>query len=115
DHFVYHLATMSALAMCSRMFAQRDLDDPFLEMAAKRIVKDLPEVSHDRLSIDYYYWHFASLALNQLDGPDSPRRTGKYWGPWNKALVEAVLALQDHAEHACSNGGWIVTDRRSYD
>lgn len=115
DKFTYHPTSMSALGMCIRIFSQHDPDDPFLELAAKRIVQDLPTVSKDKSSIDYYYWYYGSLALNQLDGPDSPRKSGKYWGPWNKAMVEAVLALQDHAERACSNGGWITTDRWSYD
>ena len=115
DKFTYHPTTMSALGMCIRIFTQHDPDDPFFELAARRIVQDLPTVSKDKSSIDYYYWYYGSLALNQLDGPDSPRKSGKYWGPWNKAMVEAVLALQDHAERACSNGGWITTDRWSYD
>jgi hypothetical protein len=71
-------------------------------------------VSKDKLSIDYYYWYYGSLALNQLDGPDSPKKSGKYWGPWNKAMVDAVLSLQDHTERACSNGGWIQGDRWAY-
>jgi hypothetical protein len=109
--FTYHWTTMSALGMCLRIFATHNPNDPFLKVAAKRLVQDLPTVSEDHSSVDYYYWFFASLALNQLDGPDSPERSGKYWDRWNKAMVEAVLPLQDHTEHACTNGGWIVSDR----
>jgi len=114
DHFIYHPTTMSALGMCIRIFAQRNPDDPFLDLAAKRIIADLPTISKDRLSIDYYYWYYASLALNQIDGPDSPRKSGKYWGPWNKAMVDAVLALQDQTDRACTSGGWIIGDRWAY-
>jgi hypothetical protein len=110
--FVYHPTTMSALGMCIRTFAAHDADDPFLDLAAKRIAQDLPTVSKSRDSIDYYYWYYASLALNQFDGPDSPRKqTGKYWNPWNKAMVDAVLALQDQTERGCTTGGWIASDR----
>ena len=49
--------------------------------------------------------------MNQLDGPDSPKKSGKYWGPWNKDMVDAVISLQDHTERACSNGGWMRSDR----
>jgi hypothetical protein len=115
--FVYHPTSMSALGMCIRIFTQHDPSDPFLEHAAQRIVKDLPQLSIDRTKpspVDYYYWYYASLALNQLDGPENPRATGRYWGPWNKAMVECVLALQDGEGRSCSRGGWIQGDRWSY-
>lgn len=114
DHFTYHTATMSALGMLVRTFVSHDLEDPFLELAAKHIVKDLPTVSKDKLSIDYYYWYYATLALNQFDGPDSPRRgAGRYWEPWNKDLIDSILALQDNskARDTCTRGGWLENDR----
>jgi hypothetical protein len=114
DFFNPHIATMSALGMCVRIFTQHDPNDPFLELAAKQVIKDLPTISKDKLSIDYYYWYYGSLALNQLDGPDSPRKSGKYWNAWNKAMVDCLLPLQDHTERACSNGGWLTPDRWSY-
>src|SRR5262249_6798808 len=64
DQFTYHTGTMSALSMLVRTFVSHDLNDPFLEDGAKQIVKDLPTVSKDKLSIDYYYWYYATLALN---------------------------------------------------
>ena len=111
DRFTYHPTTMSALAMCIRIFARHDAGDPFLEAAAKRIVGDLPRVADDGASIDYYYWYYASLALNQFDGPDSPRRSGKYWRPWNEAMVRAVLGLQESRRGSCAGGGWTRNDR----
>jgi hypothetical protein len=114
DQFTYHTATMSALGMLVRTFVSHDLEDPFLEEAARHIVKDLPSVSKDKLSIDYYYWYYATLALNQFDGPDSPRRgAGKYWEPWNKELIESILSLQDatKAKNVCAHGGWLENDR----
>ncbi len=116
DEFDYHVGTMSALGMLVRTFARKTLDDPFLEQAAKQIVQDLPDVSKDRLSLDYYYWYYASMALNQFDGPDSPRKSSKYWGPWNEAMKEAVLSLQDDTKErdVCSRGGWLVDDRWSH-
>jgi len=115
DEFVYHPTSMSALAMCIRIFADHDEDDPFLRPAAERIVKDLPTVSKDGLSVDYYYWYYASLALNQLDGPDAPKRTGRYWPAWNKAMTDAVLGLQSKEKRSCTSGGWMAPDRWSID
>jgi len=111
DQFTYHPTTMSALGMCIRIFAKHDANDPFLEPAAKRIVADLPTITKDHSSIDYYYWYYASLALYQLDGEASPRRTGRYWNPWNKAMIDTLIALQDHREKTCAEGGWLKTDR----
>ncbi len=115
DQYIYHPAVMSALGMCIRIFANHDPDDPFLRVAADQVVKDLPTVSKDKLSIDYYYWYYGSLALNQIDGPDAPKKTNKHWGPWNKAMVDVLLALQDHKERACTNGGWMELDRWAFD
>jgi hypothetical protein len=116
EQFAYHAGTMTALDMLSRTFVARDLADPFLELGAKQLAKDLPSVSKDKLSVDYYYWYYATLALNQYDGPDSPRKSGKYWTPWNEAMQGAVLALQDKSTERdlCSRGGWLVDDRWSY-
>lgn len=127
EHHTYHPASMSALGMCIRIFAEHDPKDPFLPLAADFIIKDLPDAgkldpkTNTRKPVDYYYWYYASIALNQFDGPDAPRKTGKYWGPWNKKMVDAVIALQDATDdrkteadptkRACQTGGWIVPDR----
>ena len=110
EAFTYHATAMSALGMCIRIFAEHDATDPFLPKAADRIVKDLP-TAKDPGSVDYYYWYYASLALNQLDGPDNPKSTGRYWNAWNKAMVEALLELQDGSPGVCSEGGWMAGDR----
>lgn len=115
DEFTYHATSMSALAMCIRIFADHDPEDPFLRPAAEQIVKDLPTVSKDGLSVDYYYWYYASLALNQVDGPDAPKKTGKFWPAWNKAMLDAVLGLQAKAPKSCAEGGWMKPDRWSLD
>jgi len=116
EQFAYHTGTMTALDMLTRTFVEHDLADRFLEPGAKQLVKDLPSVSKDKLSVDYYYWYYATLALNQFDGPDSPRKSGKYWTPWNEAMLSAVIALQDKSTErdVCSRGGWLVDDRWSY-
>ena len=103
---------MSAVSVMSRIFIQKNKREPALT-AVTLIASDLPEWKQHK--VDFYYWYYASLALNQIDGPDAPKKTNKYWGPWNKAMVDAVLVLQDHTERDCRNGGWMVRDRWTYD
>ena len=102
-------------ARASGIFGAHDPRDPELDKAAKVLVQDPPAASGDRLALDYYYWYYGTLALNQIDGPDSPRRTGRYWPSWNRALTEAVLPLQDRAPRSCTNGGWLEPDRWGFD
>lgn len=111
DRFTYHPTTLSALGMSIRLLGTGDFEDPFLQLGAKRIVGDLPWVAQDRSSIDYSYWHHATLALQMFDGESSPVRRGRFWSPWSQALLEAVLQLQSHSEHDGSDGGWLASDR----
>src|SRR5688572_1491986 len=91
DRFDAHAGRREALGMLIRAFAGGAIDDPFLESAARTLAADVPRVSKDRLSVDFYYWYFGTLALNQYDGPDSPRASrskGEFWEPWNEGLVD---------------------------
>jgi Prenyltransferase and squalene oxidase repeat len=114
DQYTYHCGSMSALAMCVRAFTAHDPADGFLEPAAKRLVSDLPKQGKDGLETDYYYWYYGSLALHQFDGPDSPRHSNRYWGPWNEAMVEVLKATQNHDPKSCHDGGWLIPDRWSH-
>jgi hypothetical protein len=119
QQYKYHGPAMASVAMCVRVFLEQNIDDPYLKLSAEQIVKELPSVEGDPKDkthslIDYYYWYYGSLALNQLDGPDSPKRTNKYWGPWNKAMQESLLSLQSKEEKQCSTGGFLKPDRWSY-
>jgi hypothetical protein len=116
DNYEYHFGTMSSIAMCVRIFLEHDLKDPFLVEGADLLLADLPAIGKDEQhpQLDYYYWYYGSLALNQIDGPDAPRRTDKYWGPWNKSMQNTILELQDQREGTCTNGGWMKPDRWAY-
>ncbi|MSR61671.1 MAG: hypothetical protein EXS08_04380 [Planctomycetes bacterium] len=116
DRFDTHDARRAALGMLIRTFAGGAIEDPFLERAAREIAADVPQVSKDGLSVDFYYWYFATLALNQYDGPDSPRRQrtkGEFWEPWNKGLVASLPGLQDRTRKndVCARGGWLQEAR----
>jgi hypothetical protein len=117
--FKYHGPSMASVAMCVRVFLEQNIDDPYLKLSAEQIVKELPNADADpkdksKSLVDYYYWYYGSLALNQLDGPDSPKRTNKYWGPWNKAMQDTLLSLQSKEDKQCSTGGFLKPDRWSY-
>jgi hypothetical protein len=125
ERFTYHAARKAALGMLVRAFAGGDITDPFLEEAARALAADVPVVTKDRLSVDFYYWYFATLALEQYDGPDSPRvvegkhvegehgEDRRFWEPWNASLVDALLSLQDRVTRngVCSRGGWLQAAR----
>jgi hypothetical protein len=114
DRFSYHVARRAALGMLLCTFAGGEISDPHLARAAADIAADVPHVTKDGLSVDFYYWYFATLALNQYDGPDSPRAgSGKFWEPWNEGLVESLPPLQDRTRKAdvCARGGWLQEAR----
>jgi hypothetical protein len=112
DQYMFHPTTLHALGMCIRTFAEKDIEDPVLEWSAKQLSGDVPALSKDKLSIDYYYWYYGTLALNQFDGPASPKQNGKYWKAWDRALGEVLLPLQDGGK-TCAKGSWPTPDRWS--
>jgi hypothetical protein len=115
DHFVYHVAAMSALGVCTRLDTHPDPKDPFFALAARRIAGDTPGSSKDPLAIDYYYWHFGTQALRGLAALDaSDTAMASTSGHWNTYVVQALLPLQDHSPKSCRQGGWITGDRWCY-
>ncbi|MBL8696669.1 MAG: terpene cyclase/mutase family protein [Planctomycetes bacterium] len=115
DDYQNHPA-LSAVGMCVRTFSQHNMEDPMLKLGADLMKKDLPEWNKQKKTNDYYYWYYASLALNQFDGPDSPRATkGEYWKPWNETLKKALLDNQVNNPKSCSDGSWDGDDRWGFE
>lgn len=107
---------LTAVGMCVRTFVKHNLDDPMLDAGAKVLVKDLPRWDKVRKGNDYYYWYYATLALNQFDGPDSPRAgKGSYWREWEGSLKKALLENQVNNPRLCSDGSWDGDDRWGVD
>jgi hypothetical protein len=114
DEFVYHPARHRALGMLTRTFAGGPITDPYLELGARELAQDVPVVAKDGLTVDCYYWYFGTLALNQYDGPDSPRADkGRYWRKWNEGLVQSIISLQNDSDRRndCARGGWLQRTR----
>ncbi|MFO0982897.1 MAG: prenyltransferase/squalene oxidase repeat-containing protein [Planctomycetota bacterium] len=124
-----HHESMTAVGMMVRTFTTFDWRDPAMEKGAAHLVADLPtwEPASKR---DYYYWYYASLALNQYAGPDSPNPNKTWWSRWNEKLVAALVAHQENVsaladqtyatlftdalDHACKTGSFAPTDRYGY-
>lgn len=123
DHFEYHPAVMSALAMIGRSAEPTASTDGWFELAAKQLLGDLPEIPRSIApatpaesgakgpSNDYYYWHQGTLALR---GHAERTHDARAVTRWNQAVVEAVLALQAHDPSSCRDGGWVRGDRWGY-
>jgi hypothetical protein len=102
-----------------------------MEKGAGHLIGDLP-TWEPQSKRDYYYWYYASLALNQYSGPDSPNTNKTFWTKWNEKLVPAVAGHQENVppnqatpkeyvelmkeagERACKTGSWEPSDRYGY-
>jgi hypothetical protein len=93
-----HHASMSAVAVMSRIFMQKRKSEPALG-AVNLLVSDLPEWKTNK--IDFYYWYYTSLALFQFDGPDGPM-----WKKWNEPMKNALVPNQKTGKDGCKNGSW---------
>ena len=81
-----HHASMTAVAVMSRIFMQKRKAEPALG-GVNLLVADLPEWKTNK--IDFYYWYYSSLALFQYDGPEGPM-----WKKWNEPMKNALVPNQ---------------------
>jgi hypothetical protein len=95
EEFADH-PTMSAVAVLSRIFIQKDKRQAPLAAA---LAADLP--AWEEGQVDFYYWYYGSLALFQVDGP-----TGPLWKKWNEPMKVALVKNQKPAKSGCENGSW---------
>lgn len=100
-----HHETLTAMGMLSRIYIDRNRNDARHSGGAQLLVRDLPK--WDAHDVDFYYWHHASMALWQFDGP-----SGAYWKQWNESLKGAIVKNQN-AGKECKAGSWEPVDRWS--
>ncbi|HEV3026255.1 MAG TPA: prenyltransferase/squalene oxidase repeat-containing protein, partial [Planctomycetota bacterium] len=103
EQFADH-ASMSAVAVLSRIFIQKSQKEPAL-VAVNFLAGDLPAWKAGQ--VDFYYWYYASLALFQFDGPKGP-----FWSKWNEPMKAAILPHQKLEKHGCENGSWDPSEDR---
>src|SRR5215831_10739106 len=99
-----HHASMTAVAVMSRIFMQKRKSEPALG-GVNLLVSDLPEWKTNK--IDFYYWYYSSLALFQYDGPEGPM-----WKKWNEPMKNALVPNQKTAKDGCKNGSWDPDNER---
>jgi len=105
ENFEHH-ETLTAIGAMARLFMDRDRADARLAGGCDLLLKDKPKWDGNR--IDFYYWHFGTMALFQYDGP-----AGSRWREWNEAMKEALLKNQNPAASGCRAGSWEPVDRWS--
>jgi hypothetical protein len=101
-----HQEALTAIAVMSRIFIDRNPADANLRNGAHLIARDIP--SWDGPRIDFYAWYYQALALFQVDGPSGP-----LWSKWNKGMVEALVKPQNAPSSGCKSGSWEPVDRWS--
>jgi hypothetical protein len=101
-----HQEALTAIAVMSRIFIDRNPSDPDVRNGAHLLVRDLP--SWDGAKIDFYAWYYQALALFQFDGPK-----GALWSKWNRSMVEALVKPQNVRSSGCRHGSWEPVDRWS--
>ena len=99
---------MAAIALMSRIFIDKNRNDPRLKTAADLLVRDLP--AWDGNKTDFYYWYYASIALFQMDGPSGP-----FWKAWNESMKNALVTNQRTGKDGCQNGSWDPIDRWGFE
>ncbi len=91
---------MAAVALLSRLYMGIDLKNPWIQLAADRLLKNPPDPEKvpdwDTYFQSSYYWYSATLSLFHLGG--------ERWEAWNHFLKRSVLPLQSHEPH--EEGSW---------
>jgi hypothetical protein len=105
EHFEHH-ETLTAIAVMSRIFIDKNKKDPRLKHGAELLKRD--KASWEDTKIDAYYWYSAALALFQYEGPKSPE-----WISWKDPLMNALVKHQNVQSSGCRRGSWEPIDRWS--
>jgi hypothetical protein len=106
DHFAYHATVMNALGTLVRLDTGEQPSDEIIGKSMKGLLADLPAVSADHLTVDYYFWHHGVAALRRTNSPGGDA--------WTNTAVSHLLLLQDKSQNDCARGAWVVGDRWSY-
>jgi ElaB/YqjD/DUF883 family membrane-anchored ribosome-binding protein len=101
--------SLTAIGIMVRIFIDKKVTDPLIKLGIGEILKNLPVWDTSKRGvIDYYYWFYASYALNQYDGPSGPS-----WNAWNEKVKDVLLRNQRVKQDGCANGSWDTLDRWS--
>ena len=97
-----HLKALTAVGVLIRIFVGHTTkDDEFIAKGADLMAKKLPKWDVDGGSIDFYYWHYGTLAMFQVGGD--------HWKKWNEAMKTALVDTQRTGTDGPS-GSWDPID-----
>jgi hypothetical protein len=94
---------MTAVGVLARMYLGANPNDELVRKGTDLCVRLTPTWNPVDGSIDMYYWHYGTLALQRVGGAA--------WDKWSKALTDAVVAHQRLDGDPCSfKGSWDPID-----
>jgi hypothetical protein len=73
-------------------------EDEYMQKGATLLVKSLPSWDMDSGEIDFYYWYWGSLAMNEMGG--------RFHEVWDEALVEQTTLNQRIETGRDERGSW---------
>jgi hypothetical protein len=92
-----HSESLTAIGVLVRLDAgSKTAVEPSVQKSVKLISTKLPIWAPKSGTIDFYYWHWGTLAMARVGGDG--------WLRWQRALVRALLEGQETAVHA--RGSW---------
>jgi biopolymer transport protein ExbD len=94
--------SLTALAVLMRFHCGAKADDEFARKGLALCLKVLPRYDEADGSVDFYYWHFGSLALFQAGGDG--------WRTWNAAMKKALVGSQKKGADDDRRGSWDPMD-----
>jgi hypothetical protein len=94
--------SMTALGVLTRFHCGADRFDPWVKKGIDVLLKVPPTWSVRDGSIDFYYWHFGTMAMFEVGGDR--------WRKWNESMKEALVAHQRTGAEADARGSWDPLD-----
>jgi hypothetical protein len=93
----YQEETMTAMAIFARILMGEDRNSETIQKGVKYLIKNPPVYDlRNKEEIDFYYWHWATLAMYQVGGEG--------WRKWRLSIKRALLKTQRRG--GCSDGSW---------
>ncbi len=94
--------SLTAAGVLMRYLCGATHDDEYVKKGTDLCMKCLPLWDEAAGTIDYYYWHYGTLAMARVGG-DSRKK-------WNEALRKALLDSQRMDKTSCRFGSWDAMD-----
>jgi hypothetical protein len=102
---------LTALAVVTRLLAGADVADEYPAKGRELCLAKAPVYDVEKRTIDFHYWHFASMAL--LGGPPDPKSV-RARRKWQAECVEALVDNQRLDKSRHDYGSWDPVDPWSF-